>query len=215
LQDHDHELYEDDSDPIEGYCVRCRSTIEMETPVAVWTRRGMPATRGECPLCAGTVFRMGKSSAHHITDRPEAVSVMAAGSPGKRARLERDTAYVAFAEADAAIAEQIAADLEKIGIAGWLHEAAAEDKSVQWAGGVHPALSECSQMVLLLSPAVLESDSVTRAWQYFKAQRKPVVIAQLEPTATPDELRRSARFDFTESGDYKRSFRELVQALSR
>lgn len=211
MQDHEH--YDDADEPIEGYCVRCRTTIEIESPVAVWTRRGMPATRGECSLCGGTVFRMGKSSAHQASDRPEAVLVSAAGG-GRRARLERDTAYVAFAEADAAMAEQIAADLEKIGIASWLHEAESA-KAVQWAGGVHPALSECSQMVLLLSPEALTTAPLTQAWQYFKAQRKPVVIAQIEAAATPDELRRSARFDFTESGDYKRSFRELVQALSR
>lgn len=211
MQDHEH--YDDEIEPIEGYCVRCRTTIEIESPVAVWTRRGMPATRGECSLCGGTVFRMGKSSAHQVTDRPEAVTV-SGGSGGKRARLERDTAYVAFAEADAALAEQIATDLEKIGIASWLHESE-NDKTVQWAGGVHPALSECSQMVLLLSPAALQTEPLATAWRYFKAQRKPVVIVQLEAATTPDELRRSARFDFTESGDYKRSFREMVQALSR
>ena len=59
---------DDDLDPVEGYCLRCRETIEMENPTAVWTRKGMPATRGECPTCGGIVFRMGKSAVHEQLD---------------------------------------------------------------------------------------------------------------------------------------------------
>jgi hypothetical protein len=34
---------------IEGYCVRCKTMIEMEQPEAVWTSRGTPGNRGTCP----------------------------------------------------------------------------------------------------------------------------------------------------------------------
>ena len=199
---------EDDDDPLEAYCVRCKQTVEIENPQAVWTRRGMPATRGECPDCGGTVFRMGRTAAHSKMNRPAAVQV---GSKS-RAKLSQDTAYINFATQDESIAQQIAADLEKMGIASWLHETDSES-STQWAGGVHPALTECARMVLLLSPASVASESAEAAWKFFKEKRKPILIAQVEATEPPDMIRRSPRFDFT--GDYKTAFRQMVQALSQ
>ncbi len=200
----------DDEEAIEGYCLRCKVSIEIENPQAVWTRRGMAATRGECPDCGGTVFRMGKTPAHSALNRPEAVQV--ANSSGGRTKLPRNTAYVAFAPADEAIARQIASDLENIGIASWLHEGQSDDEAVQWAGGVHPALSECNRLVLVLSPSVLDNADVEPTWRFFKDKRKPVVIAQITPAEAPDAIRRSPRFDF--AADYKTAFRQLVQALS-
>lgn len=199
---------EDEHDPIEAYCVRCKDTVEVENPQAVWTRKGMPATRGDCPLCGGTVFRMGKTHLHDDRQRPEAVSV----TPDKRKppRLERDTAYVIFAPEDEAIARQIAEDLEKTGIASWLHEH--DENDTAWAGGVHPALQQCSRLVLILSPAALDNGPVTAAWQFFKENRKPIVIAQVAPAEPPDAIRRSPRFDL--GGTYKAAFRQMMQALS-
>jgi DNA-directed RNA polymerase subunit RPC12/RpoP len=197
---------EDDDEVLEAYCVRCKQTVEIENPQAVWTRRGMPATRGECPDCGGTVFRMGRTAAHSKMNRPAAVQV---GSKS-RAKLPQDTAYINFAAQDESIAQQIAADLEKVGIASWLHET---ESSTQWAGGVHPALTECAQMVLLLSSGSLTSESAEAAWRFFKEKRKPILIAQVEAAEPPDMIRRSQRFDFT--GDYKTAFRQMVQALSQ
>ena len=198
----------DDNEPLEGYCVRCKASIEIESPQPVWTRRGMPATRGECPDCGGTVFRMGRTAAHERSNRPSAVQV---GSK-TRTKLPQDTAYVIFAEADEAIARQIGADLEKAGIAVWLHEYNDAGENVQWAGGVHPALTECARMVLVLSPAALGAGEVEASWRFFKDKRKPVVIAQIAPAEAPDPIRRSPRFDF--SDDYKTAFRQMLQALA-
>ena len=204
VNDHD-DLYDDDDEILEGYCVRDKVKVEIENPQPVWTRRGMPATRGECPECGGTVFRMGRTAAHDNLQRPDAIQV----GGTQRAKLAKDTAYVAFAEADEAIARTIAGDLEKIGIASWLHDYAPAD--VNWAGGVHPALTECASMVVVLSSAAVESTEIETAWQFFKEKRKPVIIAQVAAVDPPDSIRRSPRFDF--SDDYKSAFRQLVQAL--
>lgn len=201
---------EEDDDVLEAYCVRCKQTVEIETPQAVWTRRGMPATRGECPDCGGTVFRMGRTAAHSKMKRPSAVQVAAKS----HSRQAQDTAYINFAIPDEIIAVQIAADLEKMGIASWLHETdAAENDTTQWAGGVHPALTECARMVLLLSPSTLKSESTEAAWRFFKEKRKPILIALVEAAEPPDAIRRSPRFDFI--SDYKLAFRQMVQALSQ
>ncbi|MBN8617810.1 MAG: toll/interleukin-1 receptor domain-containing protein [Anaerolineae bacterium] len=200
------EYYTDDDEVIEAYCVRCKETIEIENPIAVWTRRGIPATRGECPICAGTVFRMGRTALHSGEARPAAVQV----ASNTRTKLAQDTAYVNFAEGDSAIAEQLADDLRKAGIATWLHE---ESSDVHWAGGVHPALTECSRMVYVLSAESLNSESVTAAWSFFRSKGKRIIIAQLMPLDPPDAIRRSPRFDL--SHDYKSAFRQMVQALSQ
>ncbi len=200
------DYYDDDDydEVIEGYCVRCRLMIEIDYPEAVWTRRGMAATRGECPDCGGTVFRMGKTHLHDGANAPAPVSV--GGGKGKQAKLPQETVYVLYAEADEAIAQQIAADLEKVGVSPWLHES----DEVMWAGGVHPALKQCQRMIYVLSPAAL-AGSIEAGWQFFKTNRKPVIIAQIASSNPPDALRRSPRFDF--ATDYKRAFREMLQAL--
>ena len=206
----DHEHYDDwDDEPIEAYCVRCRDKVDVEKPQAVWTRKGMPATRGECPICGGTVFRMGKTPAHQDSSRPDAIEVT--GSGRKRAKLEQNTVYVSFSESDEAIARQLADDLENAGITTWIHEH--EENNVNWAGGVHPALKECAQIVYMLSSASLNDEAINNTWQFFRDNRKSVVIAQIESVPPPDRIRRSPRFDLTEN--YKSAFRQMIQALSQ
>lgn len=207
LQD-DVELFDDE--PIEGYCVRCRTMVEIEDPMPVWTRKGMPATRGECPICGGVVFRMGRTAAHAKTSRPAAVQV--GSNKRKQPKLPQDTLYINFALDDELIAEQLADDLRKVGIAVWLHEHHTDGEPVHWAGGVHPALKECARMLYVLSPAALDVASVQAAWQFFKDKHKPILIAQIDTAEPPDPIRRSPRFDF--SADYKAAFRQMVQALS-
>ncbi len=195
------ELPDESLDPIEAYCVHCHQTVEMESPVAVWTRRGMPATRGECPICGGTVFRMGKSVLHDQLDQPAARA---------RVKLTRETVYVAYAADALVIADQLAADLERVGVACWLHEADAG--TIQWAEGVHPALSACARMIYVLTADAVGDTTVETAWRYFRLKNKPIVIAQIDATAPPDDLRRRPRYDF--AGNYKAAFRQLLQALN-
>lgn len=200
---------EDEFEPIEGYCMRCRESVEIESPMPVWTRKGLPATRGECPICAGTVFRMGKTHQHDEKNRPDAVQV-SNENKRNRPKLARETVYVTYSEQDEEIAQQIGADLEKVGIAVWLHEHGDE---TNWAGGVHPALQECARMVYVMSDHALNNDAVIKAWTFFREQRKPIVIAQIKAVEPPDRIRRSPRFDYAQ--DYKRAFREMLNALNQ
>lgn len=49
---------------MEAYCVRCKTKHEIKNPIATFTAQGTAATRGECPVCGTTLFRMGSTSAH-------------------------------------------------------------------------------------------------------------------------------------------------------
>jgi hypothetical protein len=185
----------------------CKQKNPIENAEAVWTRKGSPATRGECSVCGTTVFRMGGTPAHAKMKVPEPVRV---AGPSMRGPMAQLATFVACAPEDAELASRLAEDLQNSGYPTWLDGAEAEEE-VAWASGVHPALSQCTRMVVVLSPESVASERVAEAWGYFRKKRKPVYLAQVESAEVPDPLRRSPRFDFGE--DYKAALRQLVQAL--
>lgn len=201
-----HDEQADEPEPIEAYCVRCRESVWLEDPQPVWTRKGAPATRGECPSCGNSVFRLGSTPAHEAKNRPAPVQV----GETRRNKLPKTAVYLNYAPVDESTAVQVAADLEKMGFALWLHHT--EREHIDWASGVHPALKECSRMVLLLSPDALTDHTVEAAWKFFREKNKPIVVAVLAPADPPDPLRRRPRFDL--AGDYKGSFRQMLSALN-
>ena len=56
---------------MEAYCVKCKTKREIKEPQAVFTSGGTPATRGVCPVCGTTLFRMGRTQAHEGLTPPE------------------------------------------------------------------------------------------------------------------------------------------------
>ena len=58
-------------DNIVAYCVKYKEKREMNAPQAVFTKKGVPATKGKCPVCGTTMFRMGKTEAHKSLPRPD------------------------------------------------------------------------------------------------------------------------------------------------
>jgi DNA topoisomerase-1 len=53
---------------MEAYCVKCKAKREMDSPQAVFTSNGTPATQGMCPECGTKMFRMGRTPAHEGLD---------------------------------------------------------------------------------------------------------------------------------------------------
>ena len=46
----------------EGYCVKCKKTVQMKDVKEVVNKRGMKMAKGKCPNCATTVCRiLGKA----------------------------------------------------------------------------------------------------------------------------------------------------------
>ena len=46
---------------MEAYCFKCRTKREMKNPQKVTLKNGKPATKGVCPVCGTTMYRIGKS----------------------------------------------------------------------------------------------------------------------------------------------------------
>jgi hypothetical protein len=214
----DSDYLEDDElepEEIEAYCVSCKQKVDMENPIPVWTRRGAPGTRGVCPICGTTVFRMGHTEAHAHVPRPDTTHMFGDSlRPGRGKKGGPSfAAYINYSPADTDVAARIAGDLDKTGVPAWFDpDPGPDQEGVRWASGVHPGLAECSHMVVVLSDAALADERVTREWTAFREQRRPVLVAHVAPCEVPDDLRSRPRFDF--GGDYKAAFRQLVQALA-
>ena len=56
---------------MKAYCVKCKDKRDMESPAAEFTATGTPGTRGKCPICGTTMYRMGKTDAHEGMTPPE------------------------------------------------------------------------------------------------------------------------------------------------
>ena len=55
---------------VEGYCVKCRSKREIQDPQAEFNAAGAAVTRGKCPVCGTSVYRIGKTEAHASMSPP-------------------------------------------------------------------------------------------------------------------------------------------------
>src|SRR5512136_650932 len=49
---------------VEGYCVKCRAKREIQDASAEFNAAGAPVTKGKCPVCGTSIFRIGKTEAH-------------------------------------------------------------------------------------------------------------------------------------------------------
>lgn len=58
---------------MEAYCVKCKTKREMIDPKPEFTSNATPGTRGTCPVCGTTLFRMGRTPAHEGMQPPEKV----------------------------------------------------------------------------------------------------------------------------------------------
>jgi len=43
----------------EAYCVKDKKKVEIKNPTQITMKNGKPATKGTCPICGGSVFRIG------------------------------------------------------------------------------------------------------------------------------------------------------------
>ncbi|GAB4536793.1 MAG: type I DNA topoisomerase [Anaerolineae bacterium] len=85
---------------IVAYCVKCREKRDMQTPQAVYTAAGTPGTRGVCPVCGTTMFRMGMTPAHEGLPRP-VVKSKSGKARNRSARTSRKKGRLVIVESPA------------------------------------------------------------------------------------------------------------------
>jgi predicted RNA-binding Zn-ribbon protein involved in translation (DUF1610 family) len=47
---------------VEGYCLKDKTKVEMQNPQQITMKNGKPATKGTCPKCGTTIYKIGKAS---------------------------------------------------------------------------------------------------------------------------------------------------------
>lgn len=55
---------------MEAYCVKCKTKREIQGAVAEFNAVGTPVTRGKCPVCGTSMYRMGGTPAHEGMAKP-------------------------------------------------------------------------------------------------------------------------------------------------
>jgi DNA topoisomerase I len=73
---------------LEAYCVKCKEKREIQDPQAVFTDNATPATRGVCPVCGTSMFRMGRTPAHEGMQAPTRGAQSKARRKGKLVIVE-------------------------------------------------------------------------------------------------------------------------------
>ena len=66
-------MTEDSAPTVEAYCFKCKSKRNMINPQAVYNKAAAPATRGQCPACGTSMYRMGATAAHEGLPKPEKI----------------------------------------------------------------------------------------------------------------------------------------------
>ncbi len=56
---------------MEGYCFKCKAKRPIDNAKAEWAASGAPGTRGTCPVCGGTIYKMGRTPEHDALPKPE------------------------------------------------------------------------------------------------------------------------------------------------
>ncbi len=55
---------------MEAYCVKCRQKREVKDPNAEFNKTGAATTRGTCPVCGTSIYRIGRTPAHEGMTAP-------------------------------------------------------------------------------------------------------------------------------------------------
>ena len=50
-------------EPLDAYCMKCKTTRTMRNPTQVTMKNGRPATQGTCPVCGTKMFKIGSGAA--------------------------------------------------------------------------------------------------------------------------------------------------------
>ncbi len=121
--------------------------------------------------------------------------------------------FISYARADStAFVDRLEGDLKAQQVHPWVDRHGLEGGQ-EWMEIIQDAIDECQALVVVLSPAAVQSQFVRMEYRYAASQGKLVIPAKhLSTTRTPIDLHILQWVDF-EAG-YDEGLRQLMQALS-
>lgn len=121
-----------------------------------------------------------------------------------------DRVFISYARADEKFAMKLATDLETAGAAPWIDRREIEEGR-RWDDEIDKALRKCSGLILVLSPASVESKTVLDEASLVLDDEKPVYPVVIRDCQVPFRFRRIQHLDFR--GDYESALRRLRERL--
>ena len=46
------------NEELQGYCLKCKEKRIIQNATPEWAANGSPGTRGKCPVCGGTIYKL-------------------------------------------------------------------------------------------------------------------------------------------------------------
>ena len=119
--------------------------------------------------------------------------------------------FISHSHADKAFATRLAEALRERGFQPWIDHEGIRG-GARWSTSIQEGLDACRALVLVLSPAAMDSSNVEDEWQYALDEGTPIVPVRIEPTKVHFQLKRIQHVDFHER-DFEGAVRELERSL--
>jgi hypothetical protein len=128
-------------------------------------------------------------------------------------RDEPKYVFISYAREDESFVLQLAANLKKRGVPIWLDQWSIPP-AADWDKAIDDALYECARLLVVLSPASVESREVRSEWRTAFRANKPIVPVLYRPCRIPRQLGLLQYVDFTARGpDDAQALAEVLRAL--
>ena len=121
------------------------------------------------------------------------------------------TAFFSYCREDSEFALRLAGDLKAAGASVWLDQLDIAPGQ-RWDRAVEDALTNCPRMVVILSPASVNSTNVMDEVSFALEEQKTVIPVIYRDCTVPFRLRRVQYVDFRQ--DYARGLQELLRTLA-
>lgn len=121
--------------------------------------------------------------------------------------------FISYSRVDEPFARQLARSMSALGASIWI-DVEEIPAGMKWSRAIQQGLDACDALLLVISPASMNSENVEDEWQYFLDQRKPVFPILLVPAKIHFQLSRIQYIDF-HSQPYDVAFPQLHSELNR
>src|SRR5450755_1774448 len=118
-----------------------------------------------------------------------------------------DRAFISYSRNDSAFALRLAGDLKAAGASVWLDQLDIR-RGDRWDQAVEDALNHCTRMLVILSPASVNSTNVMDEVSFALEEGKAVIPILFQECKVPFRLRRIQYVDFRQ--DYPRALQDLL-----
>ena len=121
--------------------------------------------------------------------------------------------FISYARADStSFVNRLEQDLKAQQFDPWVDRRKLEGGAA-WLAAIQQAIDDCQAMVVVLSPAAVQSQYVHLEYHYAQEEGKLVIPVQAQAAKTPMDLRLTHCLDFQAS--YEEGLSQLLQVLSR